>query len=364
MNTIGLILTFSGLLLAVIFWIIPFRDIQRYFQILFQKVSSEKILALEKNGLLIKNKELISDKILLKKNRIIYWPVVPTMNPCIIHATFIRYLKPLSHAGLHINILIFDAYYKSQNDLDKKTQKSHINQFKNSLIQIGLNEVNHTFLLESNVIKRNKNALKVLEKFFVYFASLKVKSIYSISKHKNYSINDLYFLRFMKPILNMSYLSITSKKYGYTMSGIDEEHLWETYNKFIGDSKKHKLTNFYIPLMRSISGKSINVSEKSKNENINITLSLPDIEKRVRENLKHLDENSVTFYALKYCYFSIGNKLLVKQDDNSYVNISSVLDLNKYIKEHQNDLENIITYISQALLSILKGNQKNIGYDS
>lgn len=363
MYDLGIILAILGLIIGIIFWIVPFSKIKTYIKNWFRKVNKEKILELEEKGLVIENKELLSDKKLIKKNRLIYWPVVPTMSPCFIHVAFIRYLIPLSEAGLKVNVFVFDEYYKTHNELSTNAARTHINQFKNSLLQIGLKNVKYKFLYESKTVSKNRKAVKVINKFYTYFSSLSVQHIYDISKHKDYTINNLHFLRFMKPILNMSFIAITSQKYGYTLSGIDEESLWETYNSSIKEAKNFKLTNLYIPLMSSVKGDNLHVSEKSKSKNINTSLSKADINIRVRENFNIDTQNTVTYYALNYCYFSYGYRLPITISHDEIRILDDVDNVIKFAKENPQYIDNISNKVSEILYEILRGNLSKKNYE-
>lgn len=130
-----------------------------------------------------------------------------------------------------------------------------------------------------------------------FFGSLSKKHIDAIASTKEYITNETQFIRYLKPIFNMIYLSITSKKYGYTLSGFDEKQLWVTYHKLIGEAKNYKLTNLYIPTMKNIFSKETNVLDKESN--FAYCDSQIDIRRKIEKNLNYPEKLIGLFYGLQ-----------------------------------------------------------------
>ena len=325
----GLLLSMAGIVLMIIFWFVtPASTKEALLKVLtLFSVNKDVIVDLENRGLIIENKELLQNRKLLNKKNYIYFPAVPTDNPNIIHATFIHYLNSLSKAGLKVVVLVFDVYYQIINQLSGEKTREDIRQFVSSLKQMGLTACRYEIIYESNILNRKMKRADILLTLLEHFGFLSKGHFENIASFKHHVSDDAPFIRYMKPILNMLYLAVSEKPYGFTLSGYDEKALWDIYQLKLAKTREYKLTNVFIPTMRSTLNEETNVLDKKSN--VNFCDSLNDIVKKISTHRFELDNGGV-LYALKYLCFAEGNVLTV---DNGKGNLTEYRDLDRLLED-------------------------------
>jgi hypothetical protein len=321
-----LALSIAGLVLGIILWLVKPEPVKKLVaKAVPRGVDQGSIEDLESKGLAIENKELLYHDSLLRKKRRIYWPVTPTDSPNLIHATFVRFLEDLSRAGLETTVFVFDYYYKVLKGKSEEAVKQDMVQFIDALSRLGLSNCRYRVVYESAVLKSARYNKALMFSIFDYLGSVRKGNIDTIAQPKDYIDEGVVFLRYLKPLFNMLYLSVTSKDYGFTLSGYDEQILWKTYHSLIGEARDYKLTNLYIPTMRSTMHQATHVWDKTTN--ITSADSRLDIREKVEESLSNPSAENGALYALKYVHFSKDRKLAVSVGRNQIKQYSSVDDL-------------------------------------
>ena len=323
-----------ALFVAILTWIIPSDKLYDFFKkitpksisILEQK-QKNKIDSIFKYGLLTSSdRVLLSDVAHLAKNKYVYWPVTPTATPNIIHKTFINYTKILTGFGLKINVLVFDKYYMIMKN-NSAASLSEVKQFVNTLKFMGL-PTNCKILYESKQSKKRLN----FQSFLGLSQQLFVSDMININQSKKYisESNITSYIRYTKPILNMIYLSTSSKKYSFTLSGADEQILWDAFSR-TNLYNRYRLINLYIPIMNGLMGAKSEALDRDYN--VTFSDSLEDIENKLNQYSQKIDsmtlnqreiENSFIFYLLHHLKFvkneGITVKLLNNTDKREYKN--------------------------------------------
>jgi hypothetical protein len=146
--------------------------------------------------------------------------------------------------------------------------------------------------------------------------------IKQIQKTKTHINDEVAFARFMKPFFNMLYLKFTSNKYGFTLSGLDEQKLWHLYRR-LKESSDYKLCNFYIPTIEGLSRKGTHVLDKE--ENICYSESQKSIFEKVKQNFENLDnikdDTHISIY-IRIIFFG-NNRELEYKDGKVKISIDS-----------------------------------------
>ena len=365
MNT-SLFWILLSIIVPIVLWLINPMDFKRLVKNFFKNIFSgeikvDSIIDLENKGLIIENKELLMDKNLVKKNNYIFWPVVPTDSPNIIHAIFINYLNYLSKDGLRIIVFVFDYYYRLIKQKNNKLCDEEVSQFVNGLYKLGLKNCNHNIVYESKIFAKSSTNRIILEKLLNYFSNIDIGSIEKIGKQKGYMKNSTKLIRYIKPCLNMLYLNAIKKKFGFTLSGYDEKPLWDTFKKYIPEGKNIRLTNLYIPKMHSITGRDTDVLDKI--DNITLNDSISDI----RNKLIKLDyiniPNSTINYLLEKNLFLFDKEITIKlQDEKSTKRYNSLKEIKDDLKNNIISKESVDESIVRFINSIL--HKDNILYQN
>lgn len=313
----AILFSIIGLPIAILLWFLKDPStIQGWYQRNFSKINIDGLLGLESLGLKIINKEIIRNTKVLNKHREIYWPVVPTDSPNLIHAAFIVYLKELTAVGLKVNLFVFDYYYASIHKREFSSVKIEIDQFIRSLNLMGLSNINHKVYYESNIISNKNSCNQISLKLLEYFGKVSKKDIDSISSYKTYTDNETEttFIRYIKPFFNMIYLASISNAHGFTLSGYDEKSLWDAYHKYIGKYSDFAISNLYIPTMGGIDPFGTNILDKINN--ISFCDSIKDISEKILHNTNVTNENCCINYAFKYIVFpKLGSIKLINSEN-------------------------------------------------
>lgn len=325
---------------AIIFTVTPiWIYVKRTF--LKRRVNTSEILQLEKNGLIIKNQELLYENHEVNKLRTIYFPVVPTRKPNIIHLIFCSYLKILIKNGLEVKIFVFDHYYMKLKGKSTEVVKSDVDNFIH-VIKGYLNVKNIRFIKESKFIKRKGK--RILRELYETSQNLTLGDINEIQKEKTYINNSVVFLRFMKPISNMLYLKQTSRKYGFTLSGLDEIELWNQFEK-TRDSQNYKLCNIYIPKIEGLKSASTNVLDTKFN--ISFGEKFDSVLKKTQDyfgEIENTDSETCIALFLKICVFHSSKKITYKEKENNHRSISSWDALIKELISTDTEMKNRIVH--------------------
>ena len=307
---LAMILAIVTIVLAIIFWLFNPRQAKEYIKSIFrQKIKIDSIIELEKHGFKIENKELLHDKKLRYRNRWIFWPVVPTDSPNIIHLTFIRFLKDLSCAGLLTVVFVFDNYYGLIKNKSPSTRDLEVNQFINSLNQMGLKHCKCKIIYESRFLSTYRLSHFILSEFLNYLNNIDIRGLEILGNKKGYLTSEAKALRYVKPCLNMLYLGAIDKPCGFTLSGYDEQPQWEMFKNDMPKGKDIRLTNLYIPCMRSLTGDSTDVLDKDGN--ITHSDSITDVRRKLSNSDYLSSQDNVVCYFLQIHIFLVNETIRV-----------------------------------------------------
>ena len=322
----------------------------RFYQWKNTKINISAINKLEDCGLQIENKDILSEETTIKKKNIIYFPVVPTSKPNIIHLLFAFYIRKLLSFGLNVNIFVFDDYCMRKDKNNQENVDSDVINFIQIFKKYIGNDNNQrlTIIKESSFIKSDRKSRKVLVSLLEKSSELKRGEMKQIQQNKPINDNEV-FSRYMKPLYNMSFLSLTSKKYGFTLSGLDEKPLWDCYNKNF-KVESYKLCNLYIP--------TIDNTEARDTADIGHSANSDLILNKVKSNFADIDNipiNSNVSLFLKILIFG-DNKDITYTSDND-ITIKSWNKLKQSIKEaKESDKENIYNSISLMINNLINSN--------
>lgn len=334
-----------------------FRKIWKWIQgkIMGDKIDVDKIRNLENVQLSIEDYAILNNPMILNKNSVVYFPVVPTNNPNVIHLLFAFYLKELLKAGLKIHMFIFDLYCQKKDNIQNESDESadvanFVSFFKR---RVGPESRGIKIIYESSFVKNKKKSKLAFESFLEKSSKLTVESIKEIQKNKPISDNER-FSRYMKPILNMTYLSLTTphkSNYGFTLSGYDEKVLWDCYKEMFQNSENCKLCNLYIP--------TIEHTEVRTSQSISYLYNKREIIKnKVKDNFSNtiIPESSEISIILKILVF-LDNKTIKYKSGLDNVEITSWENLKVKIndlsrKELEEDLNSLFESIALEISKI------------
>lgn len=323
----------SGIIVTVV---VGYMSRQKWLKIInhfFLKVNYQKINELTYNSFIIKNNELLNDSKVVRKNKYIYWPVVPTDSINLIHILFIFYLNKLSKNGLKVIVFVFDEYYKIIKNKNSKLSKEEVNKFIYNLNRCGLKECKFKIYKESEMLTNYDIKENFNEKLYSYLGDIHLGKLQSINYPKQYIHYDTPSIRFFKPILNMVYLKMIPHKIGFTLAGLDEEALWDSFKEYVKDGQSNiRLTNFYIPILPNISTGQTDVLDKQLN--ITINDSKKNIYEKLLNNIQCLEQNGLIHIILDTLYFKDNRNLLIKVSETDH---REYKDLNQLCFDLQND---------------------------
>jgi len=327
--------------------------VYKLYQWKIAKIKVSEIQNLENLALQIENKKILSEEATLKKKNIIYFPVVPTSKPNIIHLLFAFYVKKLLSFGLSVNIFVFDDYCMRKDKNNRANMDSDVTNFIHVFKKyIGNNNNRLKIIKESSFIKSNRKSRKVLISLLEKSSELKRGEIKQIQQGKPINENEA-FSRYMKPLYNMSFLSLTSKKYGFTLSGLDEKPLWDCYNKNF-NKESYNLCNLYIPTIDNTEARDTNNISHSANHDL--------ILEKVESNFVNIDNipiNSNVSLFLKILTFGDNKCITYTDSNNNSISINNWDNLLQSIKKaSDSDKENIYNSISISINNLIN-NKKN-----
>lgn len=266
-NFIKILVGLASAVTTLVLWYFNKDDLNRLIKNYYHPwkgINTKGIIELEKSRLIIENKEFLNDVNISKKFKYVFWPVVPTDSPNLIHLLSVFYLTKLSDNGLRIIVFIFDSYYEMIQAKSKEIAKQKVDKFEKDLYEMGFKKCWFKVERESNYINKNNGVdSDFAKRFYTYMGSLKYSEI--IRLQKPYFENDTPSIRFFKPILNMLYLNLVPFNIGFTFSGFDEKQLWDTFSTNAVDGHNQRLTNIYLPILPNLSGGVTNVLDKLNN---------------------------------------------------------------------------------------------------
>lgn len=316
-----------GIAFATFRYIFPWSNVRllisRTLLRLRGSVDVQSILKIENPSFIIENKELLQNKNLLKNNRFIYWPAIPTDSPSLIHAAFIRIIVRLIQFGLRPVLFVFDNYYGTIVGKTGHALEEDVKQFLINLYQMGLPRTKILVIRESSLWF--KQSSHFMPRLLANFGQITKAEIDEIAQAKSYMGDDTKFIRYLKPVLNLSYMPGLGLRFGFTLSGFDEAPLWRRARQVITWEDCSKVTNLYIPIMKCHDGVPVHILEKSRN--ITFCDSIHDIREKIMDVDLSMDFNIIPWYALEYIYFANDLKLAILRPDgetNLYSNLISI----------------------------------------
>jgi hypothetical protein len=314
------------------------------------KIDVLKIKELKNFGLQMENENILSEEKTLKKKNTIYFPVVPTAKPNVIHFIFAYYLKKLIASGLKVHIFVFDFYCMRIDNKQANITDEEVENFISILKKWVGNSQKITVSKENDFVKSKRKSQKVFLSMLYKASTLTLGDIKQIQQNKEHYINDsTKFARFMKPLYNILFLDFTSKgkKYGFTLSGEDEKPLWNLYNTKIGDTEGYKLCNLYIPTIKLSHA-------KDNTNNIYYQEQEDSILNKVQTNFSNLVDipnDSCISLFLKLLVFGDNKTVSYKDSNNNQVNITSWDNLKSAINDNNKDniYQSIVQNINQLM---------------
>jgi hypothetical protein len=237
------------------------------------KITFDNIMTLTDLELSVSQESILKETTLFEKYNVVYFPAVPTNNPNIIHLLFAFYIRELVKLGISVNMFIFDYYYIYVKNKEQTHNVSYrdVEEFKNFMSKHTSRTSNLKIIKETSFISKKRKSKSVLISMLNFSVHLTCKAMHDIQEVKEHYINEkTEFIKYMKPLFNMLYLKHTSKKYGFTLSGLDEKPLWDAYQQNINVREDYKLCNLYIPTIENshVLDKSRNNIYKNDDKNI------------------------------------------------------------------------------------------------
>lgn len=292
-----------------------------------------KIINYEKSlGLSHKGTCINSSKRVWKKRKTIFWPVLPSEDPNLVHFAFINTLKILLNNGFDVHVHVYDMYYikrmKSEKSFDnEKALRKNIDKFEEFLKDHGIKSSMFngkvTYVKESKSVGR-----KYYRNYSAVCSRLKLLDLKIILDKKDHDKNSL--LRLLKPISIIAFMATLEQKFfkrtvAITLSGYDEEIL---YSKC-----KHTIENLYdgfvpfqmfIPIFSGFSSKAqpgvIDSRYRLTSDNLDNLVQLAE-----GHDYKNVNENDPLNFIINMLIFSHGENVLICIKDNSESKQSSVL---------------------------------------
>lgn len=324
---ITVVLSVLGIVITVLAWLYTPRALRHRIDLWRTGAHVDKILALDSQGLSIEHREPLASRHFRRKNKHIFWPVVPPDAPSIIHACFLRYLKDLSDNGLRVTLFLFDEYSAMVKGRPATSGRTGAMAFADHLRKMGLSECSHEIVFESQVTRATISAARILPRLLRYFASLSTDSLALAASQKTYLTVDTPAIRYIKPVLNMAFFLSVKRPFGYTISGDDERPLWEAFNRIALSEGLTPPVNLYIPLMPGLDGTPTNALDSIGN--ITSSDSTAQVAEKASRCLASLADGNAISYFLHYVYLAQGRVLRVAEDAQTfreYASLSAILD--------------------------------------
>lgn len=180
-----------------------------------------------------------NDKI-WKKRKTVFWPVLPSENPNLVHYAFVNTLKILLRNGFDIHILVYDMYYikrmKSEKNYDnEKALKENIKKFIEFLKENGIKTT-----IKNGIVTYAKESDSADRRYYKNYSAvcsrLKLPDLKTILAKKDPDESTL--LRLLKPISIVAFMATIEQRFfkrtvAITLSGYDEEILYNKCNDTI-----------------------------------------------------------------------------------------------------------------------------------
>jgi hypothetical protein len=268
-------------------------------------------------GLTIGNRELLLDDSILQQNKV-YWPVVPARTPNLIHLSFVLYLDRLIEAGFKPIMVVLDAYYCRLGD---DRVEEDVQLFIKGMKKIGLSN-QATIEFESNLQQRDS---KLLVSLLDYFGGLTKQQFDEFATNNSHVNSNAPFIRYIKPALNMLYLVTFGSEYGFTLSGADEQDIWDKYDNIIGIHKQKRYVNLYIPKMLSATAQETHVHDTRTN--IAISDTPKDIKNKILESI-NMPPSPLARYIVDYLFPLAGCGTILNCQNSDFDSLIEFTNIN------------------------------------
>lgn len=320
-----------AIIFPVILWLITPKQLK---ELIFKKFFYKKkdniecmLYELNRIGLTIVKKELLSMEYFVKKKKYVYFPVVPRDKFNVIHYTFSYVIKALENLGLKVIIFVFDDYYAKVKGIDDEVRKSHIKNFTNYFRKTG---VNSRIIYESKINKK-PNYLRRLNRTIANLKSIyTIADVAKINNYYKYIFDDTKYIRYEKIFYNEAHFMNLKYDFGYILSGDDETEMWTKFVEIYGTQVKSNFTEVVllsIPKLYNIKGELSNVLDVLS---LTYTNSYEDIFQFVKNNLKYkelIQKNCGFFYLLANVYFREHDYIKIEYADNISKKMSTIEEL-------------------------------------
>lgn len=322
----GVAASIIGLPLAMLLWCLsPERirgSILRLVS-LHRRVDVSVLAELELDGLIVKNRQLLQSVALTSVYRSIFWPVVPGRSPNLVHLAFIRYLVPLRQAGFRITMFVFDDYAATVRGRPADSARAEAELFVASLMEAGLSHSQPQVVYQSSMTKVSRRAGKVLPLFLTYLGRLEHEQLEVIRTGKPSVCASGKVIGYVKPILNMTYLLSVKGRFGFTLSGYDEEPLWRTFSEVVptGLGLGVPPVTLYIPVMTSTTCGSTHALDQVTN--IAKSDSDDEVRQKVGDTLSTLRQGNAVSYAVDRLLCLASRTLKISHNSTTYEVASS-----------------------------------------
>jgi hypothetical protein len=216
-----------------------------------------------------------------------------------------------------------------------------------------MSRVRHKVIYESRLLNSKIHGNALLGNLLGYFSALPKHSVDEIASYKHHLNEGTPFVRYIRPFLNMVYLSRTSSRYGFTLSGYDERAVWHAYHDYIGAKREFRLTNLYIPTARSLTGSDTNVLDREGS--FTVADDAGETRRKVATSLLKGGSEGAVLYALRYLVFGRGLRLQVRLDSTQileYQRAEEVADA--FGRGHAALREAIVDAVTGAIYSLMR----------
>lgn len=342
------LLSVLGIILAVLTWYFKREDVPRLLARVrkpFQLPAS--LTEMESAGLIVRHRDLLVEAHVYRD---LYWPVVPADSPNLIHVTFVRYLRPLCAAGLKCTLFVFDEYSAVLHNRPVGDAKRWAATFVEGLRKLGLPERAVTVVYQSDTTRISRRLGKVLPTIFRYFGEITIGDLTALAGSKPHYSPSTKAIRFVKPILNWSYLLTLPGQFGFTLSGADEQPVWEIYQRLANEMGLPNPVKLFIPKMNGLGGGSTHALDRTGN----ITLADDEatVRTKVRESLPYLSNGSALSYVLHHVVFGQGLSITIPGSPESRVTSSRELDV---VLSRPAEVDAAVEAISMCMRQLFSG---------
>ena len=348
---VGSAASILAVFVGFVFWRFHPSDVARLVS--RAPVDRDGIVSLESAGLQIHDRALLNSHYHAATRREIYWPVVPAKSPNLIHITFLRYLIPLHLRGLRVTLFVFDEYASLVRGIELQVARSQAQFFVDQLLSAGLAGCSPKVICESDASHGMFGATRILPAMLRYLGTLRCADFEEFSADKAHIRGETKAIRYMKPVLNMLYFTMLKRRFGYVLSGADEQGMWRAFGDMAGSvSSPVNPVKLHIPEMRSVSGQETNALDG--NTNVTMGDDPAVVSQKVAIALGSLGSNNAIGYFLTNVFFSC-NKTLEVQCKTGAVNIASCEQLERLLRSGAVDLSSAVKSVAGAVESAFRG---------